>query len=644
MTEIKAARLVVAGVNPRVVFPLNASPVSIGRGSGNDVSLPDMRVSRLHARIEPAPDGWWLVDVSSQNGTWRNGERCERARLDDGDVIQVGSTRLEFREGEEADATLDDQEAGPLADLIRSSGPDLAQRFRRVAALLRSIGTVAGSERFFDQLVDAAVELTSAERGFLIMNSREGMQFRAARNIGQQDRQDPGFEVSWSIAVRVGTSGEGVLLVDARADERFRMKESVEALGLRSILCLPIRSTKGIQGVIYLDNRLQSGVFTKEDRDVIEVLADQAGIVIEQERLAKDLRSRQQEVEELNRRLKTRVSEQDSEITRMRNALKTGPADDERGFGALVGGSARMDDLRALLGKVADSDLPVLVYGESGTGKELVARALHRTGARARRELVSVNCAAFPETLLENELFGHVRGAFTGADRPKKGLFEAAHGGTLFLDEIASMSPAMQTRLLRVLQDGELRPVGAPSSVRVDVRVIAASNQDLRAMVAAGSFREDLYYRLRVLQVNVPPLRERREDIPALVAHFLDKHGFHGVTVAPAAIEALVAYAWPGNVRELENEIRRASVIGGPVIGLESLSRHIVESTSLLVGEESSFHDLGELVKSVESREIQKALQRSGGNKTRAADLLGISRFTLQRKLDKYGIRAGDDE
>jgi transcriptional regulator with GAF, ATPase, and Fis domain len=643
MTEIPTARLILAGVSPRVSYPLAANPFSIGRGSGNDVAVADMRVSRVHARIEQGPDGWWLSDAGSQNGTWRNGERCERVQLRDGDVIQVGATQLVFREGDGADATLDEPPLDVLETLIRQSSPDIAQRFRSVASLLRSMSTNVGSDSFFEQLIDAAVELTSAERGFLIMNSREGMQFRAARNIGQEDRRDPAFEVSWSIAVRVGTSGEGVLLVDAQSDDRFNTKESVESLGLRSILCVPIRSTTGVQGVIYLDNRMKSGAFAKEDRDVIEVLADQAGIVLEQERMAKDLRQRQQEVEELNNRLKTRVSEQDSEINRMRQALATGTGESELGFGLLIGGSARMDELRSLLAKVAASDLPVLVYGESGTGKELVARALHKNGARARNELVTVNCAAFPETLLENELFGHVRGAYTGADRSKKGLFEVAHGGTLFLDEVASMSQAMQIRLLRVLQDGEVRPVGAPSSVRVDVRVIAASNQDLRTMVAQGTFREDLYYRLRVLQVNVPSLRERREDVPALVAHFLEKHELSGITVAPAALDILVAYSWPGNVRELENEIRRAAVVGGPVITKDSLSRHIVESTQLLVGEESSFHDLGELVKAVESREIEKALQRSGGNKTRAANLLGISRFTLQRKLDKYGIMADDD-
>jgi transcriptional regulator with GAF, ATPase, and Fis domain len=638
-----SAHLVLAGVTPRVSFAVGADPVTIGRGPGNDVPVSDPRASRSHARVFREPDGFWLEDGGSQNGTWRNGERVDRVRLESGDVIQIGSTQLVFREGSEADATLDEIPPDSLDTLIRAAEPNLAERFRRVATLLRAMSTDAGSDRFFEQLLDAAVELTAAERGFLIMNAREGMQFLAARNIGQEDRKDPAFEVSWSIAVRVGTSGEGVLLVDAQTDDRFGAKESVETLGLRSILCLPIRSSGGVQGVVYLDNRMRSGAFTKEDRDVMEVLADQAGIVLEQERLARDLRHRQQEVEDLNRRLKTRVSEQDSEINRMRHALRTGSPDPESGYGLLIGGSARMDEVRALLVKIAACDLPVLVYGESGTGKELVARAIHGNSERARAELVTVNCAAFPETLLENELFGHVRGAYTGADRSKKGLFEAAHQGTLFLDEVASMSQAMQIRLLRVLQDGEVRPVGAPSSVRVDVRVIAASNQDLRGMVAKGTFREDLFYRLRVLQVNVPPLRERREDVPALVAHFLEKHDFKGVTVTPDAMDVLVGYGWPGNVRELENEIRRASVVGGPTITKAGLSRHIVEATQLLVGEDSSYHDLGELVKSVESREIEKALRRSGGNKTRAAHLLGISRFTLQRKLDKYGIAADDD-
>ena len=518
--------------DPARLFPLNSEPVTIGRGPGTTSPSSDLRASRVHARIEPDADGYWLADAGSQNGTWRNGERCERARLAgrrrDPDRLDAARVPRGVRGRRDARRAPPDvlDDARP-----RRRSPTSRERFRRVATPPpRDEHERRARTEFFEQLIDAAVELTSAERGFLIMNAREGMQFLAARNIGQEDRKDPAFEVSWSIAVRVGTSGEGVLLVDAQSDDRFGAKESVESLGLRSILCLPIRSTAGVQGVIYLDNRLKSGAFSKEDRDVIEVLADQAGIVLEQERLATrpaaaPAGGRGPEQPAQDAGLRAGLGDQPHAPRAPHRLDRTA----RRGFGLLVGGSARMDELRGLLAKIAACDLP---------GARL-RRIGHRQGARRARdplrtarapkaELVTVNCAAFPETLLENELFGHVRGAYTGADRSKKGLFEVAHEGTLFLDEVASMSQAMQIRLLRVLQDGEVRPVGAPSSVRVDVRVIAASNQDLRGMVAAGTFREDLYYRLRVLQVNVPPLRERREDIPALVAHFLEKHELRG--------------------------------------------------------------------------------------------------------------------
>ncbi len=651
----KRAKLVLQGPTGTIIHPLDKGTITAGRGTTNTLVVNDPRVSRVHARLEFTPQGYRILDAGSQNGTWVNGNRVQTAILRDGDVVQLGATRLTYREDEDASsvivspAKLDPESTNEftLTEVGRRAPEDappadLAERFHRVAELMRAISGAVGSDRFFDQLINAAVDLTSAERGFIIVNTRQGMEFRAARNIGQEDRRGPEFEVSWSIAVKVGTTGDGVLLVDALHDERFRAIESVESLGLRSVLCVPIRSELGIQGVIYLDNRLQLGAFTADDRAVIDVLADQAGVVLGQERLSRDLKARQQEVESLNRRLKEKLSEQDTELTRMRAELRAGRVEADAGFQPLIGGSARMDELRSLMRKIAPSELPVLVFGESGTGKELVARCIHQSGPRANSEMVSVNCAAFPEGLLEAELFGHVRGAFTGADRAKKGLLEAAHGGTLFLDEVECMSPGMQSRLLRVLQEGEIRPVGAQQSLKVDVRVIAASNQDLRKMVADGTFREDLYYRLRVLQVNIPPLRDRREDIAILVAHFIEKYA-PSVTVSAEALDLLMSYSWPGNVRELENEIRRCAVIAGPVIGVEGLSKHISDSTRMLIGEESSFHDLGDLVKMVESREIQKALKKSAGNKTRAADLLGISRFTLQRKLDKYGIAAEDD-
>jgi transcriptional regulator with GAF, ATPase, and Fis domain len=645
---LRRAHLLSAGPDGPVSFPLAGDAVVVGRSASADVRVADPRVSRRHARLERVEDVWKVEDLGSQNGVLVNGVRIEGpTALRSGDVLQIGGVRFEFSVAEDEGKPVERRffsEDGSATQAIRGLSREAraAQRLKRVGELMRALSAEVGSEVFFQSLIDAAVDLTGAERGFVILNTKQGPEFRAARNIGEGERRGHEFEVSWSIAVKVGTTGEGLLIVDALQDPRFGAIESVEQLKLRSVLCAPIRSTTGVQGVMYLDHRLARGAFTADDRDAVEVLADQAGVALEQERLAVDLRRRREEVEALNKRLKDRVDEQERELKRVREALGAGGDDPDVGYRSLIGTSARMEELRALLAKASPSELPVLVYGESGVGKELVARCLHKNSPRRGKPFLAVNCASFPEALLENELFGHVRGAFTGADQARKGLFETAHTGTLFLDEIECMSPAMQSRLLRALQEGEIRPVGSQATVNVDVRVVAASNRDVRKLVAENKFREDLYYRLRVLQVTVPTLRDRREDIPALVAHFLRKHAPAGTSLSPEAVDVLGSYAWPGNVRELENELRRCACLAGPVIGVEALSRHVVDGVKMLVGEESSFHDLNQLVETIESREILKALRRTDGNKTKAADLLGISRFTLQRKLDKYGIAAED--
>jgi transcriptional regulator with GAF, ATPase, and Fis domain len=645
---VTRAHLHAAGPDGPLSFPLAGTSLVVGRSVQADVRIADPRVSRRHAKLVRSKKGWTVEDLGSQNGVLVNGRRIEGAApLKSGDILQLGGMRLEFSLDdavEEKPTRRAATEEGSVTQAIRGLSREAraAQRLRRVGELMKAFSQEVGSDVFFQNLIDAAVDLTGAERGFVIVNGKQGAEFRAARNIADGDRRGHEFEVSWSIAVKVGTTGEGVLLVDALQDPRFASIESVEQLKLRSVLCVPIRSSAGVQGVVYLDHRLTRGAFSADDRDAVEVLADQAGVALEKERLAKDLRRRREEVETLNRRLKERVDEQETELRRVRAALGGGADDPDVGYRSLVGSSARMDELRSLLAKASATDLPVLIVGESGSGKELVARCLHKNGPRRGKAFLAVNCASFPETLLENELFGHAKGAFTGADQARKGLLEAAHGGTLFLDEIECMSAAMQSRLLRALQEGEVRPVGGQVVVKVDVRVVAASNADVKKLVADGKFREDLYYRLRVLQVFVPPLRDRREDVPALAAHFLKKHAPPGAALTPEALDVLQSYAWPGNVRELENELRRCAVLSGPIVGVEALSKHVVDGVKMLVGEESSFHDLNALVESIESREILKALRRSDGNKTKAATLLGISRFTLQRKLDKYGIAADD--
>jgi DNA-binding NtrC family response regulator len=312
--------------------------------------------------------------------------------------------------------------------------------------------------------------------------------------------------------------------------------------------------------------------------------------------------------------------------------------------GELIGRTPAMLAVYNQIARAADSVVPVLIVGESGTGKELVARALHRNSQRAPRPLVSINCGAITETLLESELFGHSRGAFTGAVADAKGIFEQAQGGTVFLDEIGETSPALQVKLLRVLEEGEVRPVGASRSIKVDNRVIAATNRDLERAVAEQRFRADLYYRLSVIVIRLPTLRERRDDIPLLIASFLKaacKRTGRQVELSSGALDVLLAYDWPGNVRQLENTVERIVLFSrGSVVGpddVPAVLQNVHRDTPA-----GLFEDLPSL-EELERRYFEHVLRAVGRNRTRAADVLGIDRRTLYRMADRFGIKLGDE-
>jgi transcriptional regulator with PAS, ATPase and Fis domain len=324
---------------------------------------------------------------------------------------------------------------------------------------------------------------------------------------------------------------------------------------------------------------------------------------------------------------------QEQEIAALRRELEV-----RRGYAGLVGSSSAMQEVYGLVERVADNDCTVLVRGESGTGKELVAQAIHSQSRRSERSFVVQNCSAFNDNLLDSELFGHVRGAFTGAVSDKKGLFEVADGGTLFLDEVAEMSPALQAKLLRVLQDGTFLPVGATTPRRSDVRIVAATHRDLEKMVSSEAFREDLYYRLNVISIRLPPLRERRGDIPALAKHFLARHG--AVVISQEALQLLVQYDWPGNVRELANEIERMTVMAGTetTLGPEVVSSRIQQAGRASHAPQLAQGTLREALQSLEKSMIHSALQTCDGNRSRAAKLLGIARSNLLVKIKAYGL------
>lgn len=352
-----------------------------------------------------------------------------------------------------------------------------------------------------------------------------------------------------------------------------------------------------------------------------------------------------------NARLAADLAEANDRL-RAENLYLRGEIQERYSFSEIIGQSPAMQRVFGLMGKVAETDATVLITGETGTGKDLVARAIHYAGARKRGRFVAQNCAALPDTLLESELFGHMRGAFTGAHTDKKGLFQAASGGTIFLDEIGETDPSMQTRLLRVLQDGEIRPLGSSETRNVDVRVLAATNRKLADDVQDGRFREDLFYRLRVVELELPALRERREDIPDLAHHFLDQANsrmgreLEGFT--EAAMDRLVAHAWPGNVRELGNEIERTVALAGDekTIGVEMLSDRIQRASGggdLPVSASSPVTDwdLNRSVDQLKRRMIVDSV-RELGSKTGAAERLGIPRQSLQKMMKRLEI--GEDE
>lgn len=624
----------------RTVFDLDKQRVEVGRAAENDVAVLDLRASRKHCIIERHDDQFVLIDLGSQNGTKLNGHLVDRARLEKGDEIRVGDARLFFEQAPPPDApSLTDTMVTSPEAIGLSEGRDQVERLQRISKALNS---ELHLNPLLTIIVDHLIELSGAERGFLVLAPDGGRpQVQVARNFEQEDVESPDAAFSASIVNRVMKTGEAIVAANAVEDARFSGTLSINAIRARSILCLPFRVRRKVIGAMYVDNRLQAGAFDSSKRDMLTSLADLAATAIERAFLYEEVERNAEELKDLNQRLELRVDHQARELTEVRDRLRSVGAP-EGVYPQIIGESKNMRDVLRLLDKIVKTNEPVLITGESGTGKELIARAIHAHGSRARRAFLSENCAALTDTLLESELFGHVRGSFTGADRDKKGLFELADKGTLFLDEVADMSPDMQKKLLRALQEGEIRPVGGKNVRKVDVRIVSASNKRLDRLARAGEFREDLFYRLRVLTVDLPPLRDRKEDVPVLTQHFLRLHGGSNKApkkLGPGVAEALDAYDWPGNIRELENEVKRMVALSDATIELDILSDHVRRGAQG-VGwdDEGPVRNLIELVEQVERSEIEKALKVADGNKTRAADALGISRFTLQRKLDKYGM------
>jgi transcriptional regulator with GAF, ATPase, and Fis domain len=526
------------------------------------------------------------------------------------------------------------------AEPAGGSGRGTRDAALRLLALAPGMLAERDAQRVLERALDAGLDVLGGERGFLLV--RHGTEWRvaAARNIDRESIRRAGFKFSRSVAEQVADTGEPVLTASAVDDPRFAAARSVHQLALQSIVCVPIRSPDRVLGTIYVENRFSRGRFDAEHLRLAQALADQVALALEAGRLERELRERAEELERARAELARRVELQEDELARLEREVRRSRDEPtlRHEYAGIVGRGPAMRRLLQTVDRVAETSLPVLIEGATGTGKELVARALHANGPRRGRPFVGVNCGALPDLLLESELFGHARGAFTGADRARPGLMREASGGTLFLDEIGETSPALQVKLLRALQSAEVTPLGTDRPVPVDVRVVAATNRDLARQVAEGKFREDLFYRLNVVRLRVPPLVERREDLPELAAHFLARlaaqTGGAPKRLGRAALRALLRHDFPGNVRELENLLSTAAVFApGEELRPEDLPLPAAGEAAAGAGGSRR-----EQLRATDRRLVERALRDCGYNLSAAARKLGVSRPTIYRWLRVHGL------
>jgi transcriptional regulator with GAF, ATPase, and Fis domain len=534
------------------------------------------------------------------------------------------------------------------------------ERLALIFEITRELATERDLPRLLTKVTDHAIALLGAERGFVVLANEQGELLAHAARHRKGD--EPHASFSRSVAETVVRTGEPVVATSAREDARLAQAVSVHQLMIQSIACVPIRGSPPVGrpiGALYLETRMRPGKQFEAELPTLAAFADQAAIAIENARLLEENQARtvalakaNVELEQARDKLAEILGRRTEQLTAARRDLKQVRAElrGHFGYAGLVGTSAPMRKLYGLMDRVKDTDVALLVTGESGTGKEVVARAVHDAGARAKRAFLGVNCGAIPANLLESELFGHVRGAFTGADRDSKGLFREAEGGTILLDEIGEMPKKMQAGLLRTLQEKTVRPVGSSKEEPVDTRVIAATNRDLAQMVEEGTFREDLYYRLNVVQLKIPALRERPEDIPPLIDHFLTlfsaRYRRERKSVEREALRRLCAHAWPGNVRQLEHALLNAWLLGeGTEIAVGDLELPDPRGQTPADPTGPRGKDgLPERVRSMtdfkhtERERILSALSACNWNRVQACKMIGVPRRTFYRRLKQYGI------
>ncbi len=626
--------LVLSGPLKDSTIPLTEDEITIGREASNGVAVSDPSVSRKHCALQGREGKFLVRDLGSRNGTLVNGDTAQEHWLKHGDEIATGDSSFLF--------LLEDEDVSPAAgrvefeDSLRTAEttvihpkdvvylhPDrllrelpatsaVARNLNALLKISRIVHAIRDLDELQGQLLDLIFEVVPAGRGAILLADREGQQFNSMFARMRPAGQAPLVKVSRTVARQVLEQGIAILGTDVPSSGDLRQVESLAASQVRSLLCVPLTVFQRVIGCIYLDSNSLGNRLHEEHLQLVTAIAGISAVALENAR-------RLQWLEQENERLTVEISQERS----------------------LVGESAQMKDVYQFLKRVAPADSTVLIEGESGTGKELAARAVHRNSPRANKPFMAINCAAIPETLLESDLFGHERGAFTGAAGLKKGRLELADSGVVFLDEIGELAPGLQVKLLRVLQEREFERVGGTHPIKVDIRIIAATNSNLEQAVRDGTFRGDLYYRLAVLKVTMPTLRGRPEDIPMLARHFVQKHAKRcKVKPRPISREALscmVNYDWPGNVRELENAIERALVLGSSDMILpEDLPESLLERNPAPEMTEAKYHAA---VKELKKQLIRDAVEQTQGSYADAARLLGVHPNYLHRLIRNLELK-----
>ncbi|MFW2390656.1 MAG: sigma 54-interacting transcriptional regulator [Polyangiales bacterium] len=584
---------------PRV-FGIYKRVTSIGRAGANDVAIESDALEAHHAQLVFDGRDFSVAPVDSGATLQVNGKKKKKSKVFHNDKLTLGDVDLVFSLYDESDGRDADPELGG-----RASQTSEIEGMMKLSDFNRRLLEIRAIPDQIEALLDAVIDVVHANKGFVILLRDGDPEIAAARNVDRKTIPDAVTQLSDSILRRCIESRQPLIVSDAVNDTMFNSSESVLNLQLSSVMVAPLIAQGQLLGLIYVGNDNVVNLFEQSSLEVLTVFAGQASLIMQNAILLNQLTTdRDRIAEEL----------------------------ESQKFGGIIGSCPSLQEVFRRVDKVAAADINVLITGETGTGKELFARELHRRSNRVDGPFIVVNCGAIPENLMESELFGHVRGAFTGAVSTRQGSFQAADGGTLFLDEIGEMPLALQVKLLRALQERVVVKVGDTKPQAVDIRVLAATNRDLEESIKAGEFREDLYYRLNVVNLHLPPLRERGDDITILAKFLLGKYAAEfGATVngfTPKALAAMHRYDWPGNVRQLENRIKKAIVLA---------DKTLIGPDDLDLGDEQqrSVVPLTQAREDFTRQYILEVLERNGGNRTRTAKDLGVDPRTVFRYLER---------